>query len=199
MVVAWVAWWHGWHAQPRNHALVHARQRFSLNNILGFFNREDALVLWEAISSFIREIMGVYYHSDNDVVEDKELQAWIKDTHDNGFPSGEGHVDHQFPQKLGSLDDLIKVLTCVVFTCSCQHAAVNFGQLEAYAFIPNAPPTMQLPPPTKKGETDMKRIMNTLPSKWQTGWHIGTMHALTRFAEDEVRIYPCTLYLLTIL
>ncbi|XP_031557674.1 allene oxide synthase-lipoxygenase protein-like [Actinia tenebrosa] len=150
-----------------------------------FLYREDALVLWETIFDFIREIMGVYYHSDNDVLEDKELQAWVKDIHDNGFPSVEDDVDHQFPQRLETRDDVIKVLTCVVFTCSCQHAAVNFGQLEVYSFIPNAPPTMQLPPPTKKGETNMKRIMSTLPSKWQTAWHIGTMHTLTRFAEDE--------------
>ena len=135
----------------------------------------------------------MYYHSDDDVTKDSELQAWIKDIHDNGFTPTPGHVDHRFPAGLVSRDELVHLLTCVVFTCSCQHAAVNFGQLEAYAFIPNAPPTMQLPPPTKKGETDMKRIMATLPNKWQTAWHIGTMHTLTRYSEDEVHSPSCCL------
>ncbi|KAK3734228.1 hypothetical protein QZH41_012948 [Actinostola sp. cb2023] len=150
-----------------------------------FYYRDDALTLWKEITTFLSDIVGLYYHSDTDVVKDVELQAWVKDVHDNGFTPTQGHVDHQFPNSLESRDQLINLLTCVIFTCSCQHAAVNFGQLDVYAFIPNAPPTMQLPPPTKKGETTMKIIMNTLPTKWQTGWHIGTMHTLTRFAEDE--------------
>lgn len=30
-------------------------------------------------------------------------------------------------------------------------------------------------------------IMDTLPSKYQAGWHIATMYALTKIAEDEVK------------
>lgn len=148
--------------------------------------RDDAQALWQEITTFIGDFIGLYYHCDDDIVQDKEIQSWVKDIHDNGLTHGEGHVPHQFPSSMKSRDQLIKILTCVVFNCSCQHAAVNFSQSDIYAFIPNAPPTMQLPPPTKKGETTIKRIMNTLPSKWQTGWHIGTIHTLTRFADDEV-------------
>ena len=37
------------------------------------------------------------------------------------------------------LEDLIMVVTGIIFTCSGKHAAVNFQQYEEYAFPPNYP------------------------------------------------------------
>ena len=148
--------------------------------------RDDALALWKVITNFISDVVKLYYHNNGDVVQDYELQAWIKDIHDNGFTTTHGHVDHKFPESLKSRDELILLLTRVIFTCSCQHAAVNFGQLDSYAFVPNYPASMYLPPPTKKGETTLEKIMKTLPKKTETGAQIGIVHLLTRFAEDEV-------------
>ena len=108
------------------------------------------------------------------------------DIHENGFPVREGDVDHEFPKSLQARDQLVHMLTCVVFGCSCQHAAVNFPQMEITAFVPNIPPVMRRPPPTKKNEATLKSIMDTLPNKSQAGWHIATVYTLTRIAEDEV-------------
>ena len=88
---------------------------------------------------------------------------------------------------LQTRDQLVHLLTCIVFGCSCQHAAVNFPQMEITAFVPNVPPVMRLPPPTRKNEATMKTIMDTLPNKCQSGWHIATVYTLTRIAENEVK------------
>lgn len=88
-------------------------------------------------------------------------------------------------KNLQSREQLIHVLTSIVFTCTCQHAAVNFSQMEITAFVPNVPPVMRLPPPTRKSEANLKMIMETLPNKSQAGWHIATVYTLTRIAEDE--------------
>ena len=152
-----------------------------------FLVRDDALRLWAAIETFIKDVIAIYYKSDDDVTKDNELQAWIKDIHENGLPVREGDVDHEFPKSLQSRDQLIHMLTCVVFTCSCQHAAVNFGLLDVAGFVPNTPSLMRQPPPTKKNETTLKSIMKTLPNKSQSGHQIALMYVSTRFADDEVR------------
>ena len=143
--------------------------------------------MWKAISDFIEEFVTIFYQSDEDVSRDNELRAWLVDIHENGFPVREGDVDHEFPMSLQTRDQLVHLLTCIVFGCSCQHAAVNFPQMEITAFVPNVPPVMRLPPPTRKNEATMKTIMDTLPNKCQSGWHIATVYTLTRTAENEVK------------
>ncbi|CAB3985700.1 allene oxide synthase-lipoxygenase -like [Paramuricea clavata] len=150
-----------------------------------YYYRDDGLLMWDAISKFIREFLVIFYQSDDDVCNDHELQSWLTDIDDNGLPTREGNVDHVFPACLQTRDELQHVLTCIVFTSSCQHAAVNFPQMEITGFIPNVPPVMRLPPPTRKNQASLQYIMDTLPNKIQAGWHIGTMYTLTRIAEDE--------------
>ncbi|XP_028396594.1 allene oxide synthase-lipoxygenase protein-like isoform X2 [Dendronephthya gigantea] len=150
-----------------------------------YYYRDDGLLLWAAISNFIVEFLSIFYHSDDDVYRDHEIQSWVADIHDNGLPTREGDVDHGFPSCLHTRDELAHVLTCIIFTCSCQHAAVNFPQLEITGFIPNVPPAMRQPPPAKKNQANLQSIMETLPNKSQAGWHVGTMYTLTRIAEDE--------------
>lgn len=166
-----------------------ASQTTHLTTIL-FLVRDDALRLWAAIETFIKDVVAIYYKSDDDVVKDNELQGWIKDIHDNGLPVREGDVDHEFPKSLQSRDQLIHVLTCVVFTCSCQHAGVNFGLMDVTGFVPFTPSLMRQPPPTKKNEATLKSIMKTLPNKSQAVEQIALVCVLTRFAEDEVRKKP---------
>ena len=158
-----------------------------LTTLLLFLVRDDALRLWAAVETFIKDVIAIYYKSDDDVAKDNELQAWIKDIYDNGLPVREGDVDHEFPKSLQSRDQLIHMLKCVVFTCSCQHAAVNFGLMDVTGFVPFTPSLMRQPPPTKKNEATLKSIMATLPNKSQASQQIGLVYVLTRFADDEVR------------
>ena len=76
----------------------------------------------------------------------------------------------------------------VIFTSSCQHAAVNFSQMDTYGFSPNSPSLLRKSPPTKKGEVTMKHIMGSLPSRQQAGVVIATVFDLTRFYPTEVRL-----------
>ena len=87
----------------------------------------------------MKEVISTYYGSDGEVAKDTELQAWLGDLQENGFPVGEGGNDHELPKSLATVDQLIHVLTCIAFTCSCQHAAVNFGLMDVAGFIPNTP------------------------------------------------------------
>ena len=120
--------------------------------------------------------------------QDAELQAWIIDLHDNGYPAHGGEKGHGFPSSVASLEELSHLLTMIIFTCSCQHAAVNFSQMDTYGFQPHSPSLMRQPPPKRKGQADMEHIMSALPSMSQVGATLTVLFDLTQRFEDEVNI-----------
>uniref|UniRef100_A0A8C3W386 Arachidonate 15-lipoxygenase type B n=1 Tax=Catagonus wagneri TaxID=51154 RepID=A0A8C3W386_9CETA len=66
------------------------------------------------------------------------------------------------PSSLGTREALIQYVTMVIFTCSAKHCAVSAGQFDFGAWLPNLPPTMQLPPPTSKGQATLEGFIATL-------------------------------------
>ena len=120
--------------------------------------------------------------------QDTELQAWIRDLHDNGYSIREEESDHGVPKSITSAEQLAYLLTMMIFTFSCQHAAVNFSQMDTFGFPPNSPALMRQPPPTEKGKLSMKDMMQSLATKHQAGVTIATVYDLTRIFPDEVSI-----------
>ena len=124
--------------------------------------------------------------SNDRIQQDTEIQSWILDLHNNGYPLREGETDHGIPSSLTSIEQLTHLLTMVIFTCACQHAAVNFSQMDSLGFPPSSPALMRQPPPTEKGKLTMKDMVKSLPTKHQTGVTIVTLYDLTRIYPDEV-------------
>ena len=120
--------------------------------------------------------------------QDTELQAWILDLHDNGYSIREDESDHGVPKSITTADQLTHLLTMMIFTFSCQHAAVNFSQMDTFGFPPNSPALMRQPPPSEKGKLSMKDMMQSLATKHQAGVTIATVYDLTRIFPDEVSI-----------
>lgn len=59
-------------------------------------------------------------------------------------------------------------------------------QYDFGAWMPNYPTTMQLPPPTKKGEANRTTMMNTFPDVNTTVHGMGTMWLLSKSSADCV-------------
>ena len=153
----------------------------------GYYYCDDGFKIWEAINSFVGEVIEEFYKTDQDVVEDKELQAWASDVHTNGFPGHYGApLGHDFPDKIEDKKMLIQLCTLIMFTGSAQHASVNFGQYDIFSFVPNAPATMRLPPPEAKGKATYDTLLKTLPSEEDAGLQVATAHLLSRYSQDEV-------------
>ena len=154
-----------------------------------YYYRDDGILIWDAIESYVREIIGIFYKSDDDVKKDTEVQSWADDVHFHAFPGYDGAPDgHGFPDKMESREDLILYCTLIMFTGSAQHAAVNFGQFDMYGFAPNAPFAMQKSPPTEKGVTTYANILESLPTVYTSGLGTGMTYALAQFSPDEVSV-----------
>ncbi|XP_072904988.1 arachidonate 12-lipoxygenase, 12S-type [Hemitrygon akajei] len=143
-----------------------------------YFYQADGIQIWAAISKYVKNIMGLYYKSDSDVLEDVELQAWLKDVVQEGFAELPEFVSGM-PTSFKTREVLFKFLTVVIFTCSAQHAAVNNGQYDWSCWVPNSPCTMRKPPPTSKEDHSIEQLMDTLPDMSQSAlqmaftWHLG--------------------------
>lgn len=168
---------------------IKARGMESKEDIPYYFYRDDGLLVWEAIRMFTAEVVGIYYESDQVVQEDPELQDFVNDVYVYGM---RGRKSSGFPKSVKSREQLSEYLTVVIFTASAQHAAVNFGQYDWCSWIPNAPPTMRAPPPTAKGVVTIEQIVDTLPDRGRSCWHLGAVWALSQFQENELFLgmYP---------
>ncbi len=55
------------------------------------------------------------------------------------YPRVPGFPSHRNPGTIVTLQQLIDAATQIIFTCSAQHAAVNFSQFDYFGYPPNAP------------------------------------------------------------
>ncbi|XP_053274271.1 polyunsaturated fatty acid lipoxygenase ALOX15B [Pleuronectes platessa] len=159
-----------------------------VGNIPNYYYKDDGLRLWDIIFRFVEGVLSYYYKTDDLVVNDTELQDWIRDIFEHGFLSQE---QTGIPQKFSTVAELIKFVTMVIFTCSCQHSAVNSGQYDYGAWMPNTPTSLQCPPPTTKGTKD-HIMMQTLPNISTTVKGMSTMWLLSKDSSDFVPLgrYP---------
>ncbi|XP_030059340.1 arachidonate 5-lipoxygenase [Microcaecilia unicolor] len=155
----------------------------SKEDIPYYFYRDDGVKVWEAVKNFVTDVVNIYYDSDETVCEDMELQAFVKDVYVYGLRDNEASG---FPKCLKTKEKLTEYLTLVIFTASAQHAAVNFGQYDWCSWIPNAPPTMRCPPPTEKGTITIEHIIESLPDRGRSCWHLGAVWALSQFQDNEL-------------
>ncbi|XP_064234134.1 polyunsaturated fatty acid lipoxygenase ALOX15 isoform X2 [Aotus nancymaae] len=154
------------------------------------FYAQDALRLWETISRYVEGIVSLHYKTDVAVKDDTELQTWCREITEIGLL---GAQDRGFPVSLQSQEQLCHFLTMCIFTCTGQHSSVHLGQLDWYAWVPNAPCTMRLPPPTTKDAT-VETVMATLPNfhqaslqmsiTWQLGRRQPVMVAVGQHEEE---------------
>ncbi|XP_038642849.1 polyunsaturated fatty acid 5-lipoxygenase-like [Scyliorhinus canicula] len=131
-----------------------------VKDLKDYYYRDDSMLIWSAIHRFVTNIVTFYYKDDHQVANDPELQAWIQELTDVGLHNVK---NSGFPTSLNTRMELCKFATMMIFTCSAQHAAVNNGQFDWTAWVPNAPASMRKPPPTSKGTVTMEHIMESLP------------------------------------
>lgn len=119
---------------------------------------KDARRVWDALHRFVIGWLDLCYHRDEDVKRDSELQQWIREINEHGFPPESG-----FPQSFQTKDEVSEFVTVMMFSCTALHAAVNFSQLDFALWAPNSPACLLRPPPQVKGYVTEQDVLEFLP------------------------------------
>ena len=145
--------------------------------------RDDGILIWNAVEKFVYEYLQLYYKTSQDIIDDYELQNWARElvAQDGGRVKG-------MPAKIETLEQLIEIISVVVFTCAPLHSALNFSQYEYMAFVPNMPYAAYHPIPETKG-VDLETLMKILPPFKQAADQVMWTEILTSYHYDKLGFY----------
>ena len=93
----------------------------------------DGLLIWSSIEKMVRTSANHYYKDSNVISSDNELQSWYKEFINMGHPD---HKIATWRPKLNTPEDLISLLTTIIWIVSAQHAVLNFSQYPCGGYVP---------------------------------------------------------------
>lgn len=154
--------------------------------------RDDSLLYWHAIHEWVSSYLTLYYPNENDPTADTELQAWYAEliATDGGRVVGFGESNG-----IRTRSYLARALTLIIYTCSVQHAAVNFPQYDLMSYVPNMPLASYAPAPTSTSGATEQDYLNMLPPmdmaelQLDLGFLLGTVHytQLGQYDDDQFK------------
>lgn len=147
----------------------------------------DGLLYWSAIDKLVKTYVDHYYPNAVLIQDDKELQAWYREV------INVGHADHRFATwwpNLETPDDLIKILTTLIWVASGEHAALNFGQYGR--FDPSHPNLMRKLLPQENDpeyasflENPKEYFLSSLPSLDNSAKFASVLSVISAHSSDE--------------
>ena len=147
--------------------------------------RDDGMKLWAAVKKYVKDYLRVYYKKRQDLENDAELQAWAAElaSKDGGRVAG-------MPGQIKDLNELIDIITTVIFTCGPQHAAVNYAQYDFMGNVINMPLGAYCPfPPTTPVTDKMAFKLKFLPPSFRTTLQLKVAVLLSSFRFDRLGFY----------
>jgi len=85
--------------------------------------RDDARLINDILSRYVRSYLSLYYTTDKDVEADYELQAWVAELNAKDKGSVKG-----FPETVHTISELNWVLTHIIYLSAVFHSSVNYTQ-----------------------------------------------------------------------
>lgn len=149
-----------------------------INDLPYYPFRDDSKLLWEAIRVYVNDFLDNFYTHGSDFQKDREegeLKVFLDDLTN-------GDLDQNIKGlKIGEIetyDALIDLVALLIFTASCQHAAVNFPQGDCFSNVAFSPGTVSKPTPVA-GEVDKAYYLEFLPPMHQAVMQLNLMKILS--------------------
>lgn len=149
----------------------------------------DGILIWSAIEDWVRTYVNHYYPHSSLICNDKELQSWYSES------INVGHADLRHESwwpTLNNSEDLVSILSILIWNASAQHAALNFGQYPYGGYVPNRPPLMRRLIPEESDPEHasfladpQKYFLNAMPSLLQATKYMAVVDTLSTHSPDE--------------
>ncbi|KAJ3679030.1 hypothetical protein LUZ60_017041 [Juncus effusus] len=176
----------------RGMAVEDVREEYGLKlTIEDYPYANDGLLIWSSIKQWVSDYVNHYYATADDVVEDKELQQWWLEIRTKGHADKK---DEPWWPKLKTQNDLIHILTTIIWVSSGHHAAVNFGQYHYAGYFPNRPTIARKNMPdedetledfAKFWKKPERALLKTFPSQIQATVVMSILDILSSHSPDE--------------
>ncbi|KAF5447859.1 hypothetical protein F2P56_033377 [Juglans regia] len=151
----------------------------------------DGLLLWDTIKEWVSDFVNYYYPNPAAIESDQELHAWWTEIRTVGH--GDKKDESWWPV-LNTPEDLIQIITTIVWVTSGHHAAVNFGQYTYAGYFPNRPTiarnNMPSEEPSEEFFTNFLRkpegaLLQCFPSQLQATRVMVVLDVLSNHSPDE--------------
>ncbi|KAM0045132.1 putative linoleate 13S-lipoxygenase [Helianthus debilis subsp. tardiflorus] len=151
----------------------------------------DGLLIYDAIKQWATSYVNHYYPQANLVESDEELQAWWNEIRTVGH--GDKKDEPWWPP-LKTQDDLIGIVSTILWVTSGQHSAVNFGQYDFAGYFPNRPTISRTKMPNEdptdeEWQSFIKRpedaLLKCFPSQIQATKVMAILDVLSSHSPDE--------------
>jgi len=151
--------------------------------------RDDGLLLWNAIKTFVSGYLKFFYPTNQDIAQDVELQTWAKELASDNGGKVKGMLDH-----IDTVEQLIEIVTTVIFMCGPQHSAVNYPQYDYMSFAANMPLAAyrDIPRITASGNLEViteKDILRLLPPQKRAADQLQILFILSAYRYDRLGYY----------
>ncbi|KAI9079314.1 hypothetical protein K1719_038715 [Acacia pycnantha] len=150
----------------------------------------DGLLIWSSIEKLVRTYVNYYYKDSKAISSDHELQSWYKESINLGHADLK---DAPWWPKLETPNDLMFILSTIIWIVSAQHAALNFGQYPFGGYVPIRPPLMRRLIPSENDPEDYASFVNnpkkyfasSLPSLFQATKFMAVIDVISSHSPDE--------------
>jgi len=151
--------------------------------------RDDGLLVYKALYDYVKKYVELYY-SDTAVPADRK----IKPNDDHYLSQFVDEMNTFFPRNpntppvvepIKTVDDLIQRITDIIWTCSAQHAAVNFGQYTQANYMPQRPSALMRSPMDIKTVQNEHDFFTFMPTRAMAVMSSQTHQQLSLYSEKE--------------
>ncbi|CAD5120436.1 DgyrCDS9005 [Dimorphilus gyrociliatus] len=142
------------------------RGLLDLNVLPNYSYRDEAIPLHKVMNSYVTKVIKIYYKDMDSVIKDYELQQFIGELARERSFGGIGV--NGLPPSVKTQDEIIKIATGIIWTCTGVHAATSLPLYDHCAFPPSYPLLLKGSPPRTKQPITEDELCSFIPSKQVT-------------------------------